>query len=342
MNYLAKEILSFKTVGELFTNDKDIMKSEYIKLSKIWHPDCNDNSKESNDVMSIINQLYEKGLRLIEENKWEGKNYIKILCKNKKSYQIKYRTVNSFELGTMYISDTIVAYLIDNKHKNFLDNYKLRVKNFKYANDKMKTEFSKYLPNILEEFETVDNQIGIIVQKTPDLLLLKDVLDYYNGNIPDKHVAWILSSLYNIICYVSFNGLSHNAISLNNYFISPQYHSGALLGGWWYTVGQGDKMLGVSKEIYNILPPKTKENKQGNITTDLESVRFIGKQLLGEKNGCKIKYNTTIPKTLIDWMLVGSSESAVEEYSKWNIVLNNTYGKRKFVDMNLSSDILYK
>jgi hypothetical protein len=342
MNFTAVDILNMNFVGDLFTNDRNKVKSEYIQLSKTWHPDCNDNSDESNAVMAKINIFYEKALNLIDQNKWEGKNFIRISSIDKKAYEIRYRVSCNFELGTMYITDSIVAYIIDGKHKDFYENAVKNIKNFKYANDKMKSEISKYLPIILAEFDTTDNNLGLIIQKTPDLLLLKDVLEYYNNNIPDRHVAWILSSLYNITCYIDYINMSHNAISLNTYFISPKYHSGALLGGWWYAVNQNSKMLGVPKEIYNILPPKTKEFKISNITTDLESIRHIGKQLLGEKNGCKVKYNKDVPKAFVDWLLIGSSEKAVEEYSKWTKVLENSYGKRKFVNMDLSSDKLYK
>jgi hypothetical protein len=338
----ARDILFAKNVGDIFTNDKNIIKSEYIVLSKRWHPDYNDNSDESNAVMSKINLLYDNALKLIENKKWEGNNFLQLCDKNNKLYHIKYLSRHNFELGSMFICDDKVVYLLDKDYKNFYINYMNNIKTLKYADDKMKSEFNKYLPIKNEYFETNDNKFAIIVNKTDDLFLLEDVWEYYSGNIPDRHVAWILSSLYNIACYLNYNNISHNGIDMKNYFISPKYHSGALLGGWWYTVNTNQKMLGISKSLYDVLPPRIKEDKLGNITTDLESIRLIGKQLLGEKNGCKIKYNKNLPQPIVNWLLMGSSENAFVEYSKWNTVLTNAYGKRKFIDMGLSSEILYK
>jgi hypothetical protein len=234
MRSTANEILAITNVGDVFSNDINIIKKEYQKLAKEWHPDFNGNSLESNTVMTKINLLYEKALILIGENKWEGTNFIKIPCVNNKSYEIKYKVSYNFELGNMYVNDNIVVYIVDGKHKDFYKNGISKIKNFKFVNDKMKEEMQRFLPIINEEFETIDSQYGVILKKTPDLLLLKDVLQYYNNNIPDKHVAWILSSLYNIACYIDYSNLAHNGITLSNYFISPKYHSGALLGGWWY------------------------------------------------------------------------------------------------------------
>jgi len=337
----AKEILQMEKPGELFTNNADIIRKEYLQLSKKWHPDYNGNSGESNEVMTKINQLYDSALGLIKNNSWESKNIIQFYCTTKEKYEFKYLISYSFELGQYYIGHDHVIYIFDRKHREFYDQYLKIIKNFKYANDTMKSEFLKCLPYFIKNFETSDGSLGVVVRKTPDCLLLKDILAYYKGNIPDRHVAWIMGSLYNIACFIDYNGLTHNGISLDNYYISPLYHNGQLLGGWWYSTNQEQNMMGVSKEIYDILPPKVRNDRVSNITTDLESIRFIGKQLLGEKNGCKVKYNKDLPKSFIDWLLAGSSNSAYEEYSKWNTVLTNSYGKRKFIEMNLSFEDLY-
>jgi hypothetical protein len=336
MDYTAEQILNMKTVGELFTNDKSLIKTEYINLCKQWHPDVN-TSKEANDVMVKITLLYTKALDLINENKWEGLNFIKLSCTNNKAYELKYLIQHDFELGTLYIGNNTVTYLIKEQYKDFYDNYKYITSHFKYANDKMRTEFEKYVPKILESFKTNDGQYGLIISKSSDLLLLKDVLNYFDNKISDRHVAWILSTLYNLTCFINYNNLSQNGITLDNYYISPTFHSGVLIGGWWYSVPLNNKMLGMSKEIYNIIPPKTKEFKTGNITTDLESIRLIGRKLLGND----FKFNPDIPKAFIEWLMIGSSNTALEEYQKWNKTLTNAYGKRTFVKLSLSAEMLY-
>lgn len=342
MKTSAQDILKAKLPGDLFTNNADALKLEYFELSKRWHPDMNGNSLESKEVMIKINDLYQKALVLIKDGKWEMSNWVTIVRHGNVKQQFKFLTSMPFELGMQYISDSNIAYLVNGTYKTFYDNYLKSISSLKYTNDDMKKEFTRFLPKMQESFETYDKQYCIFVEKMPDLLLLKDVLGYYKGILPDRHVAWIMSSLYNLACFIDFNNLSHNGISLSNYYISPKYHSGALLGGWWYATAQDSNMIGISSETYNLLPSTMRENHVGSITTDLESIRYLGRQLLGEANGSKIKNNTSLPKSMIDWFLAGSSDSAYEEYARWNVVLTNSYGKRQFIEMDLSADKIYQ
>ncbi|AKA67927.1 J domain-containing protein [Clostridium scatologenes] len=339
--FTVNEILTMKEPGDLFSDSKRI-KEEYHKLTKYWHPDFNFNSKESQDVMAKVNELYFKGLDLIKNGSWKADGFIRLSGKDNKVYELKYNISHDFELGTMYIGNTVVLYLLDENNKDLYENAVKIIDNFTYADLGMKEEVSKYLPKIIGKFETKDNKLGIVIQKTSDLFLLNDVLDYFDGNIPEKHAAWILSSLYNLVCYLDYAKLSHNSISLKNYFVSPKCHSGALLGGWWYAVPQGEKMLGVTEETYSIMPPKVKNTKAGDISTDLESIRLIGRELLGDKNGTNLNSKIFIPIPMINWVRGVSSSKAVEDYENWMKCLYDSFGERKFTIMNLNDTQLYE
>jgi hypothetical protein len=336
MNPSAEEILNMKEPGELFSDNIKAIKDEYSNLAKVWHPDFNGDSKISNDVMIKINLLYKECTNMLQLGKWIKPGLIRLFGKDKIKYQIKYKTSYVFELGTMYISDTVLFYLIDEEHKKFVENYHTSINNLTFANDKMKAEMQKYLPKIVSEFETIGNQLGIVIEKSPDLFLLRDVLKFYAGKIPAEHAAWILSSLYNMACYIDYAGLSHNAITLENYFISAKEHSGALLGGWWYAVSQNTKMIGVPEKVYLIMPPNVKDKKLGNITTDLESIRLLGRELLGDRNGTKLMEMKAAPIAMIDWVRGAASDSALKDYRKWDDILDLSFGKRCFVNMDLS------
>ena len=337
----AQKILKAKYPGDIFSNNSSTIRTEYFSLCKEWHPDINGNSDESKEVTIKINDLYQQGLVLIENGTWEASDLKVFSDKNGKPHAFKIITSLVFELGTQYIGNDIILYVMDISYKDFYNNYLDTVKNFKYANSEMRKEFERYLPKINGFFETKDNQFIIVVHKTPDLLILSDVLNYYKNIIPDRHVAWIMSRLYNLACFIDYNGLSHNGISTNNILISPSLHSCAILGGWWYATKKEAPMRGMSIETYKLLPPIMQENHLGNIVTDLESIRYLGRILLGENNGTKIRYDKNLPTKLIDWFLSGSSDSAFEEFERWNIVLTNSYGKRQFVEMKLSSNDIY-
>jgi len=335
------KILNMKEPGELYSGNPDTIKEEYANLAKAHHPDKNGNTDEATEAMAKINDWYQLSLELIKDGKWMTPGVIKLSAKDNKTYEVKYRVAHDFELGKMYIGNTVVLYLVNNLHKDLFDNTSKIINGFTFASSDMKEEVSKYLPKILAKFETKDDQLGIVIQKTPDLFLLKDVLEYFDGKVPDRHVAWILSSLYNITCYMDYAKLSQNAISLDTYFISTKYHSGSLLGGWWYSVPQGEKMLGVSEKVYSVMPPQVKSKKSGNIQTDLEAIRLIGRELLGDKNGTKLA-SMGIPQPFIDWLRGVSSTKALKDYSDWREVLNKSYGERKFVELNIDDKEFYE
>lgn len=341
MRFSPNEIMKMTKPGELFSDDIKIIKNEYLKLAKVWHPDYHDNSKEHNEIMTKINFLYMQCINSLSSGIWERPGLIRLFGKDGRTYEVKYQVAYSFELGTMYISRTVILYLINNEYMELIQNAEEVIGNFTFANDEMRLEVSKYLPKIICKFETIGNQFGVVIEKSPELFLLRDVLNFYNGEVPPCHTAWILSSLYNIICYIDYLGLSHNSISLDTFFISPKLHFGALLGGWWYTVHQNMRMLGVPEKTYAIMPPQVKAKGSGSILTDLESARLIGRELLGDENGTKLVDNRNIPSPLIYWLRGTASDSAIKDYSNWIKALEESFGKRRFVEMKLTEDTLY-
>jgi hypothetical protein len=336
----ATEILNAVLPSDIFTENN--IKEEYRVYCKQWHPDLNLNSEESNNIIAKVNALYTEGIHMLETNTWVLKGQIKFTSKFGKIYSLKVRNYHEFELGKIYISTHSITYELDEKYKRLYENGINRIKNLTYSNDKMKNEMEKYLPTILETFESKKGTLVIILSKSLDLFLLKDILEFYNGKLSPKHVAWILSSLYNISCYLDYAKLSHNGISLDTYTVSPKYHSGLLVGGWWYTVPQKEKMISVSEKIYSIMPPKIKNSKFGSIETDLESIRLIGRELLGDRTGTRLIEDRNIPKPLCEWLRGVSYGKARVEYENWQKVLTESFGKREFTSMSFDIEDFYK
>ena len=336
----AQDILKCTEPGEIFTEDAAQIKAEYTRLAKLWHPDYNGNSAESNEVMIKINALYERAMELILSGKWRKPGFLRLRCRDGKIRELKYRSESAFELGTMYICDSVVAYIVDSRFRELYINAEKRIKGLKFADENMKAEMTKCLPEIISQFETMDGRLGMVVKKDPDLLLLADVLSYYNGKMPDRHAAWILGTLYNLACYLDYTGITINAISTGTYFISPKGHWGAMLGGWWFAVPTGAQMLGVPEKIYDILPPDVVNTRQGSIQTDLEAIRLAGRELLEDRTGMRLE-DYGIPGPLAVWLRGACADTAFEEYGRWRRVLDESYGARKFVTMELDADKVY-
>lgn len=335
MNLTVAKILNMKEAGELFSCPENI-KAEYKQLARQWHPDISGN----NEVMSKINVLFKEGLILAESGKWKKPNFVAVKGKDGRKRELSYLTSFNFELGVTYIGNTFLAYFIDKPNRSLYNNAINVIKSLKYSSENMRKECERYMPIILDTFET-DEHLVLVIKKTKDLLSLRHVLEYFKGGIEDKHSAWIISRLHNIACFLYFNSLSHNCILLDSCFISPEFHTVALLGGWWYAVPFKEKMIGVPANVYSLMPPKAKEDKLGSNLTDMESIRALGREILGDRNGTKLLSMKVAPEPMINYLRSFSSQSSFSEYNSWSEVLDKSFGKRKFIELQLNADNIY-
>lgn len=336
----SEQILSISKCGDLFPNNIDSVKTKYKELVKEWHPDVNKNPKAV-DVFQKITELYNKALELLERGTWEKTNYVLISKDNGKKIALNYDTVFDFELGTCYVTKTKIVYILGKNKKKYFDNAVNRINSLKYADKKMEEKLKRCMPKIYQTFQTNGDEYVIVIEKTEDVYPLKSVFEYFGNKIADRHVAWIISRVCNITCFLKYNGIVHNGINMNNCFISPEHHSILLLGGWWYTTKEKDKMIGTTKDIFSIMPVTAKGNKLSSYLTDLESVKLLGRQLLGEANCRKLALDTSLPKPFVNFLVSGSGDNAYKEYAKWDKALTDSYGKRKFIKMEVKREKVY-
>jgi hypothetical protein len=326
-------LLSVEFPGDLFSGNKDTLKNEFDKLAHKYHPDIN-HSPRANDEFIHLQELYKQAQEAIEAGHWETKDSLWVA-----SYHIHFKRKMDLPIGKMYVGDTHVTFLIDKLHESLWENAVNTIERFKYPSERMKKEMSRYFPSIKAK-KVLPKYNVLVVDKTPDLLLLRDI-PFSTLRERDRHVAWIISTLQNLMCYLEFAGLTHNDISLDTYFISPKYHSSALLGGWWYACKQGHKLKSVPVSSYDLFPPLMRDTKIANHILDKELIRALGRELLGDRTGNKLLASGVAPAPFINWLRCSTSNPAVKEYALWDKVLEQSYGKKKFVDMNVTTKTIY-
>lgn len=331
IKYTIEQLLLITNPCILF--DKDKIKEEYRYLSFNFHPDKNSDTRATN-TFAHITMLYNQALDFLKNNTWEVPGILDFVDINNKQYRIRYKKKQTFELGTRYVSDTIVAFFVDKKYDKLVKNFYTSVSNIKYSSDNMKKEFSRYMPSLVPLIETKDNYV-IIINKSPDLILLSDVLEYYKTNsFPvdwDKHVAWIHSRLLNILCFLKFNGIVHHGISTDTIWISPEHHSISVLGGWFYTTKENDKMISIPKKLFSFVPPSILNKKISNSITDGELVKALSREI-----------SIKLPKPFENWLKFSASKNPMEEYKLWqDKILKESYGERKFINLTLSANDVY-
>jgi len=329
-----KQILEFTVPESLFPGDLAEAKKKFHELALYWHPD-----KTTGDakVMSHITELYKEAVRLLETGKWRGSSFLDLKKKGGGSIRFKYLVSRSFELGYVYIANTHISYLIDKKFEQFSKRAERTIKNLHYADDKMKKEMSKTLPESIKVFELEDDKLLLTIPKSKNLVPLREVFSYYKGKIEPVHVAWIGSGLHNIACYLEWAKIVHGDISLDSVFISPSDHSVSLLGSWWFAVPIDEKISTLPIRTYKYLPWEVKCNKIATPLVDLEIIRATVRELLGDITGRSLSSSP-----MVDLVQIPVDDTAQRAYKLWHEALQKTFGKRKFVKMELHVDEAYK
>lgn len=327
--YSADEILKIKTPEILFQNSLDETRKTYRELIKTWHPDvCKD--AKGRVVFEHVKKLYDGALAKLTNGFW---GHAGVFTHHTVSYP--YLREAQFELGKCLIAQDRLFYVLNAKdYSEYMVWFGCAAAGFKYANATMEKEVKRYLP---VHFSYEKNVLTII--KDPEMYCLRDVLNYYGGAMEPRHVAWILSTVYNLLCYFQYSKITHNDISPDTYFIKPKDHSGALLGGWWYSVKEGVPILKIPLRTFEYIPFKVRSQKIACSITDAELVLALGRELLGDIRGTNLHKDT--PKALESWLNSVAKEGAVDNYKLWQEVLTKSFGPRKFVNMSVSSSILY-
>lgn len=311
--------------------------NQWKRLRVKWHPDTTKEHFDTKDIFIHITKLYQNALLQISNNSWKGVDTLQFTDSSNKIYKFKYLSKHvgsDFELGPMYIGNTNILYVIDDKYKNLFDNGINQIKDIKYPYDFLEKEFSIYLPKIKYK----DNLI-LVIEKPKNAVLLKDLIDYLpNKRIDPLHVAWIVNGLFNITTLLDFVGICHNSILDNTVFVDPINHSVHLLGGWWYSTKENQKLKAIPKEL---LTKSILETGKTKSIHDRKAIKRLALQCLGDSLGNSLYLDDNIPKDMISWLKSSNIPDALQDYEAWENLLKNIFGKRKFIKWNIDTNEIY-
>lgn len=340
LNISAKKILSIPDdePGMLFSSASEA-KNEYKALVKIWHPDLN-KDPNSTDVFAKIGQLLGKAELWAEAGIWMVPGELVLKGKDGKSRVLRYKIKKDIDVGTLYYGPTVVAFVVHKALKEHFDNGVKAIKSFKYADKEMEKEFSRQLPKYKSHFELEDGRFVLVLEKTPDVLLLSDVLEQQGGKLDPRHAAWIGSRLHGLVCYFKWAGISHNGLTSDAVFVSPEFHSIIPLGGWWFSKKFGEKLKVVPKAIHSILPSSVVTNKIADDKVDRICLRALVREVAGDRFGITLK-EKGVPKAMETYLRSPLGEDAFKENSTWYKILEESFGPRKFTVLDIKPGQIY-
>ncbi len=313
----------------LFSGPSDAP-AEYRAMMKAWHPDsCPD--PQAAAVSAHIIALY-RAAKPKFDGTWIGPRTVTMHCPDGKLRHISYRQRHRFELGEMLYGNVTVTFLVRNEFADLFDNARKVTTGYRYRDAAMEKEVARYLPKIRSTFETKDGYCVMVLEKTPDVFLLRDVINAVGGKLDPKHVAWVQNTLHNLSCYLAFSDITHNDISPDTYFISPEYHSGCLYGGWWYAKRLASKLEALPARSMRFAPHHIRAEKLADPRLDQILIRITGREQLGDITGTSLKGQA--PDPMVNFLRGAVTRSAVEDYRTWSKeVLPASFGARRFVKL---------
>lgn len=339
----SKEILSIPPdqPERLFAGTIEEAKDQYRRLARFWHPDRN--QAAGHRVFAHIQVLHAAAEKRILDGTWRANGLLRVVDLNGREFSLRYKKSHPFDLGHMYYGERTAAWAMDLKYEAlFRRGYDTITRDLNFENEYWEKEHRRHLPKILGTVRAADRFI-LVVQKDPDQYLLRDVLDALGGKMEPRHAAWIISSLLNVNCYLNFTGVVHHAIALDTWFVSPENHGGALLGGWWYAARDGQKVKQVPRRTLAVAPPALARDKKAIRRTDSALIRAVGRELLGDPGGSKLITDKDVPRAMADWLLGPSEDDAYAEYHRWyHKVLQDAFGPRRFVRLAIKASDIYK
>jgi hypothetical protein len=335
--------IDISSAPQLFPGDKKAINAKFRTLVSNWHPDHND-TPNARSVYEHVVKLRKIALDLLSgsaspktASTLANREYV---TEEGAKSRFSYLRQHSGDLGDILLGNQTIVYEIGRDYRDVAEAEILRAGSFSYADDKMRNEMARYHPSLKRSLILADKTV-LFYERPADCVLLEDLKGFLGGKVAPVHVAWIVSSLMNMVCYLDWAKLVHGAISLDTVLVCPAKHSVVLVGGWGYATPTGQRPVLLPRRTTSLVPRLMVKGETVTTKVDIDLVKDIAQDLLGAPGGTGLHLDKTIPRPLIDWTLSPSTDDAVDEYNVWTNTLNAAFGKRTFVEMSVSPKSVY-
>lgn len=350
----AEDLLDvgLEAAGRLFPAEDAEAEAIFHLLMKRWHPDRCEHPL-AGQVTSHIISLYQFGVwRASSSPIASGRTGSSLVLAplgiadwNRREFEgddgrtrsFRVRLERPFELGTAFLGDSFVLYLVGADQTDLCENGVARISSLRYADAAMRREMGRVMPTVVESFRTVDGERAVLIAKGADEFPAEEVQRALGGSIEPRHVAWMISGLLHLGCYLSYQRVVHNALSPATCFVSPSRHSVSLLGGWWYAEPEGRRLRALPPWSALHASPEMLAEPRAEFRFDQDLIRAVGRHLLGEFNG-----SHATPAAMLAFLGGEVTDNAVGTYREWiECVLPESFGARRFSELRVDSEFFY-
>lgn len=324
----------------------------YRRLARRWHPDHNP-SPQAHDVFVHLKALYARALALAGAPaarlhhagggpRPSPVGPVVVLDGDGRRFRFAPQASEPFELGRFYRGRSSLAFGVDPDHAVLFQQAVATVKGLRFADRTMAEQMQPLLPDL--HAAPWGPQGGLwVLRRDPEAVRLLDAHHHFTrdgGRWSAEHVAWIVSGLLHLLCYLEYAGVAHQGIGLDTVWVSPATHRVHLWGGWFYARAFGQPVTVLPATSAAMAPSGYLAAKTAGGGLDRELVRAVGRELLGDRHGQRLPTDAA-PAPFLHALRLPAGPSAVADYRAWKRVLTASFGPAKFVPMTLSSSTLY-
>ena len=314
--------------SQVFPQDPIEAAHVWRSLARQWHPDRTSDPR-AEAVFAHLNALRKRASDWRSEGRWEANNTLTLRGTDGKTRRLRYLKRHATDLGETLIARTIFTSLTRVTHADLAERERRAIANLTFANAKMADEMQMWLPSEIARFETPAHH-ALVLTKAPDMVLLADLLAHHDGTLDARHVGWIVSGMLHVACYLEWAGLAHHAIGPETWLVSPEQHSGALLGGWAFATDIGTRLRAAPARTVNAAPSIWKTTKIATGAMDRELIKLTGREM-----------GHDMPDALTDWLTRPPMARAIDDYREWKNALRDAFGRPRFMKLTTTPDTVY-
>lgn len=297
----------------------------YRRLLRVWHPDRNPHPQAA-DVFHRIRELWRqrRGAAPSSERFFEDAEGHR--------YRARFDRSEPFELGEAAFGQRHTFWFLRNDVRDRFEAAQRSRASCRFADARMKAAFEPLLP----QGRFLWGPSGGLVEtpRLPGFWRLRSLLAHHPDGLPPRHVAWMVSALLNLACYLEHTGVVHQALLADYVWVDAATHRIALPGAWFYAAAAGERIHALPGAALDVAPRTLLDQRIAMPVFDRQLILALGRELLGDRTGMRLTARTDVPYPLTAALRLPAARTAQEHYRSWKQALQEAFGPPRFVTLD--------
>lgn len=319
-----------------------------------WHPDRN-HAPAAAAVFAQVESLFSDALTMLETASrpslkgWQAGVPQPLELKDGDGRHYRFHHQFAFDSGdaVAYCGRRRVAYQYPDEARAVVEAFEARLAALPFADAHMRRGMGHSVPQCCATYSNANPSSAgagvVVVQKPREFVPLVAVTEALEGVWAPRDVAWVVSGLFNLACYLEFAGLAHQAILPGNCLISPAGHGVLLAGGWGYAQPDGAPLTWLPAASAAVASPTYMAARRADCRFDRHLIRALALTLLAGAgtHGRSRAEPRHRDDAMHEFLYLPPADSAVVDYGRWQHALSQTFGERRFTPLAVSAEDVY-